>query len=270
MNILNKTIVVYIYHFVFVFFFLIYFLIGRDSTKRLSTKSPAKGVVKPMVSGHTITKPTINLSRVNMQHLQNVNLSMIEEGPSTPERTSTVIKHFFTLYLFFFTIFNVLSKCKLQNNRHSRPLPEILPVPVINDAGIRGEWISKFTFNVLVVIMVLIFFFKFYCLENEEHSIVNRRTSRFSANRLSSGRRYSKRNSGRISSRLSKRSAEYSELIKSPRVTLQDVSRYLSNSQTVNVRLVSSIKYFLNKFMIKVCLYIAHTIHKINYNLLNQ
>jgi hypothetical protein len=40
-----------------------------------------------MVSGHTITKPTINLSRVNMQRLQNVNLSIIEEGPPTPERT---------------------------------------------------------------------------------------------------------------------------------------------------------------------------------------
>lgn len=50
----------------------------RESTKRLSMKSPARGVVKPMVSGHTITKPVINLSRVN--------LSVIAEGPVTPER----------------------------------------------------------------------------------------------------------------------------------------------------------------------------------------
>lgn len=37
-----------------------------------------------MVSGHTITKPTINLSRVNMQHFNNpTTLSTIEEV-STP------------------------------------------------------------------------------------------------------------------------------------------------------------------------------------------
>lgn len=39
-----------------------------------------------MVSGYTITKPTINLSRVNMQRVQNQNLSIIQEGPATPER----------------------------------------------------------------------------------------------------------------------------------------------------------------------------------------
>ena len=48
-----------------------------------------------MVSGHTVKKPTINVSRVNsMQHLQNINLSMIEQGSSTPERAlSTVSKN---------------------------------------------------------------------------------------------------------------------------------------------------------------------------------
>jgi len=44
--------------------------------------------VKPMVSGHTITKPTINLSRVNMENINSVSrLSDITEV-STPNRSS--------------------------------------------------------------------------------------------------------------------------------------------------------------------------------------
>ncbi|XP_014474439.1 PREDICTED: uncharacterized protein LOC106744299 [Dinoponera quadriceps] len=62
----------------------------KESNRRLSTKSPAKGVVKPMVSGHTITKPTINLSRVNMQNINNPSrLSDIQEIP-TPERSQDI------------------------------------------------------------------------------------------------------------------------------------------------------------------------------------
>lgn len=58
---------------------------GRDSTRRLSAKSPARGVVKPMVSGHAITKPTINLRRINLQRINNlIDLSVIEE--QSPER----------------------------------------------------------------------------------------------------------------------------------------------------------------------------------------
>lgn len=91
--------------------------------------------------------------------------------------------------------------------------------------------------------------------DDEERIMINRRTSRFSQGRLSG--RYSKRNSGRLSGgggiagRLSKRNSDHSELIKSPRVTLQDVSRYLTNNQTVNVRLVS----ILGKFFIKNLLF---------------
>ncbi|XP_034180376.2 uncharacterized protein LOC117604420 isoform X4 [Osmia lignaria lignaria] len=56
-----------------------------DGSRRLSPKAPTKGVVKPMVSGHTITKPTINLSRVNMQHINNSSsLSIIQEVTSPP------------------------------------------------------------------------------------------------------------------------------------------------------------------------------------------
>lgn len=43
-----------------------------------------------MVSGHTITKPTINLSRVNMQNINNTTrLSDIQEV-STPDRSQDI------------------------------------------------------------------------------------------------------------------------------------------------------------------------------------
>lgn len=62
------------------------YISGKESSNRLSTKSPAKGVVKPMVGGHTITKPTINLSRVNMESINIARLSDIQEV-STPNRS---------------------------------------------------------------------------------------------------------------------------------------------------------------------------------------
>ncbi|EGI68821.1 hypothetical protein G5I_02474 [Acromyrmex echinatior] len=60
---------------------------SKEPSARLSTKSPAKGVVKPMVGGHTITKPTINLSRINMQNINVSRLSAIPEA-NTPTRSS--------------------------------------------------------------------------------------------------------------------------------------------------------------------------------------
>ncbi|XP_071634965.1 uncharacterized protein [Temnothorax longispinosus] len=63
----------------------------KESTTRLSTKSPAKGVVKPMVGGHTITKPTINLSRVNMESINNISrLSDIQEEVTSPNRSQEI------------------------------------------------------------------------------------------------------------------------------------------------------------------------------------
>lgn len=60
----------------------------RESARRSTVKSPARGVVQPMVSGHTITKPVINLSRINMPRIRtSPNLSDIEEA-LTPERTN--------------------------------------------------------------------------------------------------------------------------------------------------------------------------------------
>lgn len=62
------------------------YISGKETSNRLSTKSPAKGVVKPMVGGHTITKPTINLSRVNVETINNISrLSDIQEV-TTPNR----------------------------------------------------------------------------------------------------------------------------------------------------------------------------------------
>lgn len=43
-----------------------------------------------MVSGHTIRKPTINLSRINMEHINNsTRLSNIQEVP-TPTRNQEI------------------------------------------------------------------------------------------------------------------------------------------------------------------------------------
>lgn len=87
---------------------------GKESSNRLSTKSPAKGVVKPMVSGHTITKPTINLSRVNMETISR--LSDIQEvtTPDTQEisenRSSITVSlpstplRYVCIYLFYIII----------------------------------------------------------------------------------------------------------------------------------------------------------------------
>lgn len=44
-----------------------------------------------MVSGHTITKPTVNLSRINVQHINNPsNLSIIEEAATTSPRNQNL------------------------------------------------------------------------------------------------------------------------------------------------------------------------------------
>ncbi|KYN03633.1 PREDICTED: uncharacterized protein LOC108773256 [Cyphomyrmex costatus] len=65
---------------------------NKESSVRLSTKSPAKGVVKPMVGGHTITKPTINLSRVNMEDINVSRLSDIPEV-TTPTRSLEITEN---------------------------------------------------------------------------------------------------------------------------------------------------------------------------------
>ncbi|KZC13523.1 hypothetical protein WN55_05075 [Dufourea novaeangliae] len=63
---------------------------GRRDSYRVTTNGPTRGVVKPMVSGHTITKPTINLSRINMQHINELsNLNIIPEVTTPPRNQET-------------------------------------------------------------------------------------------------------------------------------------------------------------------------------------
>ncbi|KYQ49099.1 hypothetical protein ALC60_11826 [Trachymyrmex zeteki] len=90
---------------------------SKESSARLATKSPAKGVVKPMVGGHTITKPTINLSRVNMQ---NINVSRLADIPevTTPTRSSETRS----------PIISVPSTPLRYENGHTCRLPERLKI----------------------------------------------------------------------------------------------------------------------------------------------
>ncbi|CAL7939590.1 unnamed protein product [Xylocopa violacea] len=164
----------------------------RDSMRRLSLRSPTRGVVKPMVSGHTITKPTINLSRVNMRHINNSsNLSIIPEV-STPPRNQDLNN-------------SVSARQRRSNNGRMCRMPERLTVSSPRDS--------------------------------DEHE---RRLSERS-------NRYSGRISGRLSqskSRLSRNSRsqtniENFESIRSPRVKLNDVSKLLQNSQSINIRMLT-------------------------------
>ncbi|XP_043481397.1 uncharacterized protein DDB_G0284459-like [Leptopilina heterotoma] len=178
----------------------------RDSNRRLSTKSPARGVVKPMVSGHTIQKPTINLSRVNMQNIQSVlSLTTIEEAPSSPEINSASPTNGSPR-----SPSNRISDSSRRQlnyeNRRVRRISERLPVVLIDDL--------------------------------DERRISNRPriSDRFSG-------RFSKRKSNSLSeNRIKRRSNDTQNdrlegiLIKSPRVALSDVSKLLQNLQTVNVR----------------------------------
>ncbi|CAK9824055.1 hypothetical protein ANTRET_LOCUS2289 [Anthophora retusa] len=170
---------------------------GKDSYRRLSTKSPTRGVVKPMVSGHTITKPTINLSRVNMQHINNSsNLSIIPEVITPPRnRELNTSRSPNTV---------TVRQCRHENNRTCR-MPERL-------------------------------------------TAASSRNSDESERRLSDrSRRHSGRTPGRLSKSKSRstkndtprNSIENYEYIGSPRVKLNDVSKLLQNSQSINIRMLT-------------------------------
>nr|XP_012150493.1 PREDICTED: uncharacterized protein LOC100877238 isoform X1 [Megachile rotundata] len=168
-------------------------IILGDSYRRLSAKSPTRGVVKPMVSGHTITKPTINLSRVNMQHINNSsNLSVIQEvttpprnqelnSPRTPGRLN-------------------VSQRRNEEGRMYR-MPERLNVTSPRHSDESERRLSKRS---------------------------NRRSGRMSGN-ISKSRKLSGGNSTR-------NSIENFEYIGSPTVKLNDVSKLLQNSQSINIR----------------------------------
>ena len=162
----------------------------RESYRRLSTKSPTRGVVKPMVSGYTITKPTINLSRVNMQHFNNPsNLSIIQEV-TTPPRN--------------------------QDLNSSRS-----PIAVTVRQRRCGNGRA--------------------CRMPERLTVVSPRNSEENERRLSKrSSRRSRPKSDRLSaSKTSRRSIENFQHITSPRVKLNDVSKLLQNSQSINIRMLT-------------------------------
>lgn len=162
----------------------------RESYRRLSTKSPTRGVVKPMVSGHTITKPTINLSRVNMQHFNNPsNLSIIQEA-ATPPR---------------------------NQNLNSPRSP--IAVPARQRRCETGR----------------------ACRMPERLTVVSPRNSEENERRLS--KRSSRRSRPKLdrlsASKTSRRSTDSFQHITSPRVKLNDVSKLLQNSQSINIRMLA-------------------------------
>ena len=162
----------------------------RESYRRLSTKSPTRGVVKPMVSGHTITKPTINLSRVNMQHFNNSsNLSIIQEV-TTPPRNQDL------------------------NSPRS-------PIAVSVRKRRSGNGRA--------------------CRMPERLTVVSPRNSEENERRLSKrSSRRSRPKSDRLSaSKTSRRSIDNFQHITSPRVKLNDVSKLLQNSQSINIRMLT-------------------------------
>ncbi|XP_070172500.1 uncharacterized protein MAL13P1.304 [Polyergus mexicanus] len=100
----------------------------KESSNRLSTKSPAKGVVKPMVGGHTITKPTINLSRVKMENISR--LSDIQES-TTSDRSPEISENRSSI-----TVSLPSTPLRYENNRTTCRMPERLTISSsrVNDA----------------------------------------------------------------------------------------------------------------------------------------
>ncbi|KAG7199569.1 hypothetical protein KM043_014178 [Ampulex compressa] len=169
----------------------------RESNRRLSIKSPARGVVKPMVSGHTITKPTINLSRLNMQRINSQpNLSTIQEAPSTSNRNQDLNNP-------ISSVSDPIRQIRCETNRVCR-LPERLTAasPRVSENERR---LSKKS---------------------------NRHSGRLSGKHL-------RPKSGRYSAPHANRSSNGYMEIGSPRVKLNDVSKLLQNSQSINIRMLT-------------------------------
>ncbi|EFN76476.1 hypothetical protein EAI_04902 [Harpegnathos saltator] len=166
----------------------------KESSRRLSTKSPARGVVKPMVSGHTITKPTINLSRVNMQNINNTaRLSDIQEV-ATPDRSQDMSEARSPI-----AVSIPIIQLRRYESGHACRLPERLAVP--------SPRVKK---------------------SNEQRIRKKKSRSKRMSESLSRSR------SG-WSDENARNSAEYTQM-SSLTVKLNDVSKLLQNSQSINIR----------------------------------
>lgn len=168
----------------------------KEPSNRASTKSPTKGVVKPMVGGHTITKPTINLSRVNMENI--ARLSDIQEV--TTPNSSEIIENQSSI-----TVSLPSTPLRYENNRTACRMPERLTIssPRVNDTSL---------------------------ISTEEERL--RRRRRNHSKRISGS--YS-RSRNRWSDEAPTTSTNYIN-VASPTIQLKDISNLLRNSQTINIR----------------------------------
>ncbi|XP_016911717.1 homeobox-like protein HDP1 isoform X2 [Apis cerana] len=189
----------------------------RESIKRLSTKSPTRGVVKPMVSGYTITKPTINLSRLNMQYINNSsNLSIIPEVTTPPRNQEGSNLR---------TPPNGVSERRNCKNGRTYRMPERLTVTSPEDNDENGRRLSERSNRHSGSISGQ--------LSKSKSKLSRNSNSRNSSSRNSTSRNNSLRNSN------SRYSIENFEHIGSPRVKLNDVSKLLQNSHTINIRMLT-------------------------------
>lgn len=173
----------------------------KESLKRLSIKSPTRGIVKPMVSGYTITKPTINLSRLNMQHINDSsNLSIIPEI-RTPPRNQELDNSISS---------NDVSVRRTCKNGRSYRMPERLTASSPRDSDESERRFSE---------------------RNNGHS-----TGKISGRMLGKLSKSKSRLSKNSNSRCSIENFEY---IGNPRVKLNDVSKLLQNSHTINIRMLT-------------------------------
>ncbi|XP_006567511.1 shugoshin 2 [Apis mellifera] len=194
----------------------------RESIKRLSTKSPTRGVVKPMVSGYTITKPTINLSRLNMQYINNSsNLSIIPEVTTPPRNQEGSSLR---------SPPNGVSERRNCKNGRTYRMPERLTVtsPEDNDENERrlSERSNRHSGSISGK------------LSKSKSKLSRNSNSRSSNSRNSSSRNSTSRNNSLRNSN-SRYSIENFEHIGSPRVKLNDVSKLLQNSHTINIRMLT-------------------------------
>ncbi|KAF7993196.1 hypothetical protein HCN44_006256 [Aphidius gifuensis] len=187
----------------------------RESVRKSSGKSPARGVVQPMVSGHTITKPVINICRINMPRLiASPNVSDIEESTEVPSPSNSE-SH---------TPIRLVNKQRRSLNRHINSI--IMPQRIRRSTSSRvsdeDEQISPPP-------------------PQPEPSLTPPSPPyqrKVSSRRMTDRKRKSSNTNNQQSLTETQDTSNNSnfDLTKSPRVSLQDVSVLMQNSQTVNVK----------------------------------
>ncbi|XP_015127470.1 uncharacterized protein LOC107048675 [Diachasma alloeum] len=171
----------------------------RDPNRRVSTKSPnkspARGVVQPMVSGHAIAQPAIALSRIRIVSMP-PNVSDIEEtteSPGTPTRP--------------------VSRMPASRNRAlNRGIPPMMPQR-IRVSSPRDETLPP---------------------DDRRLSNISRRSSRYQKRKSRTSRHSDLEPRDSIN--------QIETTMRTPRVSLEDVSRLMHNSHSINVRSLMDIE----------------------------